>query len=173
MLTPRFSVDAPLMRPDIFKSSIQVSIPFIAPAAPTFAIEGSEHPPTKLSTSFHKFAAFESQLEKLDPPRRHYQWYNSESTAAGDWMTGGKLGLCAFLRGYLHLKSHNWEGNDVHPPKQFTADQLAVMPNYLLMGGKDTMPEVVESILKGQDVSVMDAWMPESDLEVYIREFPG
>jgi pimeloyl-ACP methyl ester carboxylesterase len=162
---------APLIRPDIFKSSIQVSIPFVAPGLPPLGIMASAKPPETLATAVHRFAILENQLEKLHPPRKHYQWYNSGPTAANHWVSGGTLGLRAFFRGYLYLKSHNGPGNRVNPPKEFTAIAHAVMPEYLLLPDSKTMPEVVGSMSQGHDPLVSEAWLSQKDLDVYVSEY--
>jgi pimeloyl-ACP methyl ester carboxylesterase len=162
---------APLLRPDIFQSSLQVSIPFVAPATPA-AVAESADPPTTLGTAVAEYATFESHLEKLNPPRKHYQWYNSNPTAANDWLTGGSLGRRAFNRAYFYLKSHQWPGNDViTPPTVFTAAALAVMPNYLVMPLNDSMPDVVVSMLSGSDPSVSTSWLSDADLDVFLSEY--
>lgn len=162
---------APLLRPDIFKSCIQVSIPFVAPTVPA-AIPETKKPTKVLGTAVAQFSELESQLEQLSPPRKHYQWYNSKSTAANDWLDGGSLGSRAFLRGYLFLKSHHWHGNAIiKPPKELTASALAVMPGYLLLDLNKTMPEMVASMLIGEDPSISNAWLSDSDLDVFVSEF--
>jgi pimeloyl-ACP methyl ester carboxylesterase len=162
---------APLLRPDIFQSSLQVSIPFVAPATPA-AVAVTSEPPQTLGTAVAEFAAFESELEQLNPPRKHYQWYNSHPTAANDWLTGGSLGLRGFARAYFYLKSHQWPGNAViTPPTEFTAAALAVMPGYLILPLNETMPEVVVSMLNGSDPSVSTSWLSDSDLEVFLSEY--
>jgi pimeloyl-ACP methyl ester carboxylesterase len=162
---------APLLRPDIFQSSLQVSIPFVAPAAPA-AVPETPDPPAVIGTAVAAYAAFESQLEKLNPPRKHYQWYNSEATAATDWLTGGSLGLKAFNRAYFYLKSHQWPGNAViTPPTVFSAAALAVMPDYLIMPLNDSMPDVVVSMLGTSDPSVSTSWLSDSDLDIFLSEF--
>jgi pimeloyl-ACP methyl ester carboxylesterase len=161
---------APLLRPDIFTSSVQVSIPFVAPAAPA-AVPEMTDPTTTLGTEVPTFALFEKQLEALDPPRKHYQWFNSQPSAASDWITGDTLGLKAFYRGYFYLKSHQWPGNAVlTPPTELTAQALAVMPDYLILPENATMPDVVEKLLKGYDPSVSESWISDADVDVFVSE---
>lgn len=162
---------APLLRPDIFQSSLQVSIPFVAPSAAAVVAETPD-PPTVLGTAIAEYAAFESQLEKLNPPRKHYQWYNSNPAASNDWLTGGSLGQKTFNRAYFYLKSHQWPGNAViTPPTVFSAAALAVMPDYLIMPLNDSMPDVVASMLNGSDPSVSTTWLSDADLNVFLSEF--
>jgi len=94
------SAMAPLMRPEIFKSCIQMSHPHHAPPSPPF---GDEKPKQKLD--------IQAELAKLDPPRKHYKWYNSTPEAASHW-DNPEQGLEAYLRGYFHLKSADWEGGE-------------------------------------------------------------
>ena len=54
---------AALMRPDIFKSTIQMSHPHHAPPSPPL---GDAPQPAKLD--------IQAELAQLDPPRKHYKW---------------------------------------------------------------------------------------------------
>lgn len=123
-----------------------------------------------------------TSLARRAVPLKHYQWYNSTATAAHDWAHPPQ-GLKAFLRGYLHLKSHVWRrgargggGNErAGRLKGWTADELARMPGYYLMPLASTMPEVVARDMQGEDMSLTAARgtciTSEDELDVYVGEF--
>jgi hypothetical protein len=69
----------------------------------------------------------EAELAKLDRPRKHYKWYYCTPEANAD-ITEPKGGRYEFLRGYFHLKSAEWEGNDPHPLEGWKATELAKWP---------------------------------------------
>ncbi|EMC93722.1 hypothetical protein BAUCODRAFT_205529 [Baudoinia panamericana UAMH 10762] len=153
------SAMAALIRPDIFQSTIQMSHPHHAPPSPPF---GDEPQKQKLDV--------QAELAKLEPPRKHYKWYNSTPTAAHDW-DNPPQGLEAYLRGYFHLKSADWATNAPHPLTEWSAKQLAVMPEYYVMRKDHSMPESVASNMQGEDASATQPWLSPSDLQVYVREW--
>lgn len=153
------SAMAALMRPDIFQSSIQMSHPHHTPASPPF---GDQPGKPKLD--------IQAELAKLDPPRKHYKWYNSTPQAAPDW-DHPPQGLEAYLRGYFHLKSADWERNSPHPLREWSAQELAVMPEYYIMQKDHSMPQSVAENMKGEDAAKTETWLPPSDLRVYCQEW--
>ncbi|KAK5170616.1 uncharacterized protein LTR77_005205 [Saxophila tyrrhenica] len=148
-----------LMRPDIFKSTIQMSHPHHQPPQPVF---GDEVPKKKVD--------IQAELAKLDPPRKHYKWYNCTATAAGDW-DNPPQGLEEYLRGYFHLKSAEWDKNAPHPLKEWSAEELAVMPEYYIMKKDDTFPESVAKTMRGEDASKTERWLFPEALQVYCNEW--
>jgi len=156
------------MRPDIFLSSIQMSHPHHAPPEPPFDIPLSSEPAAQEQSPQPK--DIQAELADLDPPRKHYKWYNSTSTAAHDW-SHAPQGVHEFLRGYFHLKSADWEGNDPHPLREWSAKELAQMPEYYVLPLHSTMPEAVAANMKGEELSKTSRWLPDSDLAVYVQEW--
>ncbi|KAI1861190.1 uncharacterized protein JN550_011012 [Neoarthrinium moseri] len=153
------SAMAALMRPDIFKSTVQLSHPHHAPPTPAFG-EQSSQPKVDI----------QEELAKLDPPRKHYKWYNSTSEAASDWENPAQ-GIEAYLRGYFHLKSADWDKNDPHPLAKWSGKELAVMPEYYIMRKDRSMPETVADMMKGEDSSKTETWLDEEALRVYCNEW--
>lgn len=153
------SAMAALMRPDIFKATIQMSHPHHAPPTPQF---GNEPRKPKLD--------IQAELAKLNPPRKHYKWYNSSPGAAEDW-NNPHQGLEKYLRGYFHLKSADWEKNDPHPLQAWSAKDIEVMPEYYIMKKGDTLPQTIEKNMKGEDYSKTEKWLSPDDLEVYVQEW--
>lgn len=150
---------AALIRPDIFKATIQMSHPHHAP--PTPQLGDKPKPPA---------VDIQADLAKLNPPRKHYKWYNSTPGAANDW-DHPPQGLEKYLRGYFHLKSADWEKNDPHPLKEWSAKEIEVMPEYYVMAKEDTFPQTVEKSMQGEDYSKTESWLPVEDLQVYVKEW--
>src|SRR5436190_23305562 len=71
-------------------------------------------------------------LAKLDPSRKHYQWYYSTPEANAQ-MRHCRQGIHAFLRAYFHMKSADWSANKPFPLAAWTADELAKLPTYYVM----------------------------------------
>jgi len=163
------SAMAPLIRPDIFKSCVQMSHPHHAPPSPPFAIGETKHIPSSQSSP-GKPTSIQDSLKELDPPRKHYKWYNSDSDAASDWYNPTQ-GLKTFLRGYFHIKSADWSKNDPHPLKEWTAEQLATMPDYYIMPLNATMPQAVATSMQGEDANTSKRWLPDDNLAVYVSEW--
>jgi pimeloyl-ACP methyl ester carboxylesterase len=152
-----------LTRPDVFHRLALLSAPFNGPPALPFGT-ASEVEPTRECDGIH------AALARLDPPRKHYQWYFSTRQANAD-MHHPPQGLHAFLRAYFHHKSGDWPGNHPFPLATWSAPELAKLPTYYVMELHRTMPETVadEMPLPGQIAAC--AWLPESELSVYTREF--
>ncbi|KAI2470104.1 alpha/beta-hydrolase [Annulohypoxylon bovei var. microspora] len=148
------SATAALVRPDMFRSTVHMSHPHHPPPEPT------AH--TKLD--------IQAELARLDPPRKHYKWYNASPQAAGDWDNPAQ-GLETFLRGYFHLKSADWAGNDPRPLERWGARELAAMPEYYVLRAEHSMPETVAANMAGEDASKTERWLSRQDLQVYCEEW--
>lgn len=161
----RTSAMCALMRPDFFKSVVMMSHPFKEPAGLPFNTAHGKHgEPTKPPVDIQR------ELAMLPEPRKHYQWYNSTAIAAFQWSVPLQ-GLEAFLRGYFHVKSADWEYNDPRPLKGWTASELAKMPYYYIMPLHKSMPETIASMMEVEDVNKTKAWLPDDDLAVYVQEW--
>ncbi|KAI1098626.1 alpha/beta-hydrolase [Jackrogersella minutella] len=149
------SAMAALMRPDMFLSTIQMSHPHHRPAEPS---------------QTEKKVDIEAELAKLDPPRKHYKWYNSSPEAAKDW-DDPPQGLEAFLRGYFHLKSADWAANDPRPLAGWGAAHLAAMPEYYVMQARHSMGQTVCANMVGEDARRTERWLSREDIRVYCDEW--
>jgi pimeloyl-ACP methyl ester carboxylesterase len=113
-------------------------------------------------------------LAELPQPRKHYKWYYSTESASSD-MSEPTQGMHNFLRGYFHLKSADWAGNNPHHLKSFTALELAKLPNYYIMPFNSSMREAIAADMATEDpveVKTKSApWLPDSELAVYVSEF--
>ncbi|GAW24997.1 hypothetical protein ANO14919_145950 [Xylariales sp. No.14919] len=153
------SAVAALMRPDIFKSTVQLSHPHHPAPTPRL---GDQPARAKLD--------IQAELAKLKPPRQHYKWYNSTPEAASDW-DNPPQGLSKFLRGYFHLKSAGWVQNDPRPLEEWSAEALAVMPEYYIMQKDQSMPDAVARNMSGEDHAKTEHWLPQDALQVYCDEW--
>ena len=155
-----------LARPDFFRTVILISHPF----------KGSPELPFDISTSDETASNepdIQQDLANLPQPRKHYKWYYS--TASADAEMSPSDGLHEFLRGYFHLKSADWSGNDPHPLKSWTATELAQLPYYYVMPLEAGMRESIAIHMHEEAEEAMreksSKWLPDSDLDVYVKEF--
>jgi pimeloyl-ACP methyl ester carboxylesterase len=151
-----------LARPDVFRSVVMMSAPFEGAPARPFDI--ADEPPTTRRTNIH------AELAALDPPRKHYHWYNSTPQANADWCNAPQ-GVHNFLRAYYHMKSADWNGNTPSPLAAWTATELARLPRYYVMDLQRTMPESVASQMPSPAEIAACRWLTEEDLRVYSTEY--
>jgi pimeloyl-ACP methyl ester carboxylesterase len=113
-------------------------------------------------------------LAELPEPRKHYKWYYSTSPAAAE-MDNPKEDLHDFLRGYFHLKSADWKGNDPRPLKAWEAKELAKLPYYYVMPLGASMRQAVKISMSAEDPTTVSRlssrWLNDQDLAVYAQEF--
>jgi len=143
-----------LIRPDIFKSVVMMSAPYTG--APKIENDLLYEDP------IHK------DLENLNPPRKHYQWYYSTPEANAD-MHLDKRSLHKFLRAYYHMKSADWKENNPYELGKWTAQNLAKMPEYYIMKLNHTMVEAVMSEFPKNNN--YENWLNDIELEVYSNSF--
>ncbi|KUJ09346.1 putative epoxide hydrolase [Mollisia scopiformis] len=155
-----------ITRPDIFKSVVLLTHPFSGIPSLPFDTVGKPTPEPKKG-NFHQ------ALAELPEPRKAYKIYYSTAPAAAD-MDNPKEDLHDFLRGYFHLKSADWKGNDPKPLKAWEATELAKLPYYYVMPLKAGMRESVKISMADEDpasVSKLSArWLDDDDLAVYVQE---
>ncbi|KAJ0284227.1 hypothetical protein CBS470a_006941 [Colletotrichum nupharicola] len=154
-----------IIRKDLVKSLFLVAHPFKGIAAPSAS-----------SNKAGGDSDIQTSLGKLDPPRKHYKYYNASSGAADEWTDPTGQPLHDFLRGYFHLKSADWAGNKPHPLKSWTAEELAVMPHYYVMRADLSMRGNVELDMAEESPNVLEKlpdtpWLTDADLRVYSEEF--
>lgn len=157
-----------LMRPDVFKSVIMMSHPFKPP--PSLPFNTANLPPSERQGDTIVGRDIQDDLASLDPPRMHYKWYNSTAQAAQDW-DNPPQGLKAFLRGYFHLKSADWAINKPYPLQEWSASELAKMPEYYIMPLSASMPDVVASSMANEDVRATERWLSDEEIGVYAGEW--
>ncbi|MGH7062962.1 MAG: alpha/beta fold hydrolase [Stellaceae bacterium] len=152
-----------LVRPDVFCSVALMSAPFAgAPALPFDTAD--KLPSPGAAPDIH------AALAALDRPRKHYQWYYSTRPANAD-MWHCPQGVHAFLRGYFHYKSADWDGNRPHPLQSWTAAELAEMPTYYIMDLDRNMAETVVPVMPSATAIAACGWLPDDELAVYAGEY--
>ncbi|KAL0932290.1 putative epoxide hydrolase [Colletotrichum truncatum] len=158
-----------LARTDLVKSLVLMSHPFKGIQAPATKEE-------KQAEASRQDSDIQASLAKLDPPRKHYKYYNAADAAADEWTNPKGQPLHEFLRGYFHLKSADYVLNKPHPLKSWTAKELALMPHYYVMRADLSMRGNVELDMSKEPASIREKlsqtpWLPDSDLSVYTEEF--
>ncbi len=145
-----------LLRPDVFRSVVLMSAPFDGPPSRPFRAAAEASP--------------EAALARLDPPRKHYQWYYSTRAANAD-MWRCPQGVHAFLRAYFHHKSGDWPGNRPFPLAAWTAEELAKLPTYYVMRHDQDMAATVAAEMPSAEAIAACEWLPEPALRVYSGEY--
>ncbi|HXP65480.1 MAG TPA: hypothetical protein VN815_08405, partial [Steroidobacteraceae bacterium] len=145
-----------LLHPEIFRSAALLSAPFGGPKRPP----APDAPRT---------GSLADALAALVPPRKHYQWYYS-TRAADEDMRFCKQGIHAFLRGYYHCKSADWQANKPRALTSRAAIELARLPKYYIMDLEKNMAETVEELVPDAD-RLSCAWLTDEELRVYADEF--
>jgi pimeloyl-ACP methyl ester carboxylesterase len=157
-----------LLRPDVFASAVLMSAPFGGPPRMPFGTATSDSAPQ--DSGIRSMADIVAELQTLNPPRKHYQWYYS-GPQANDDMLNAKQGLHAFLRAYYHAKSGDWAANKPSPLTALTAEELVKLPTYYVMNANESMPETVAAQMPtAREVSECE-WLPDADLAVYVDEY--
>jgi pimeloyl-ACP methyl ester carboxylesterase len=137
--------------------------------SPTLPFDTVKNPPssTPKENIYH-------DLANLPQPRKHYKLYYS-TPHANEEMMEPKSELHTFLRGYFHLKSDDWEGNNPEPLKAWTATELAKMPYYYILPLQYSMREAVAHDMASEDTITLQKkssrWLPDAELAVYVNEW--
>lgn len=155
-----------VVRPDVFRSVVMMSAPYGGPPALPFAT--ADAPPAAASTDAGD--RIYADLAALKPPRKHYQRYYSTPAANAD-MRNPPQGMHAFLRGYYHMKSADWKGNQPHELAARTATEWAKLPRYYVMDLDQTMPETVAAEMPSAAEIAACKWLPDNELRIYSTEY--
>jgi len=161
-----------LTRPDFFENLAIMSHPFKgSPILPFDTANESGFASGKSKTD-NKKEDIRTTLANLDRPRKHYKWDNSTPTAAAEWLHPTES-LKPFLRGYFHLKSADWAGNDPHTLSAWSATELAKMPRYYIMDAADSMRQAVSRDMESESTppeKLNPKWLTDEELDVYVSE---
>ncbi|GKT47678.1 epoxide hydrolase B [Colletotrichum spaethianum] len=173
-----------IVRGDLVKALVMMSHPFKGSPQVPF---GTAVSPPLASAILHQARDgkreevkadpdIQASLLKLDPPRKHYKYYNASLEAADEWTHPTGEPMHRFLRGYFHLKSADYSLNNPRPLKAWTAGELAVMPHYYVMRADLSMRGNVELDMSGEPATIRDklgdtSWLTDADLQVYTDEF--
>ena len=157
-----------LVRPDVFQSVVLMSAPF--PGPPTLPFNTASGATDSRAKSASSGAGVHEQLARLDPPRKHYQWYYSTREANAD-MHDAPQGIHDFLRAYYHYKSADWARNNPVALKSFTAGELAKLPTYYIMELHKGMAATVAPEMPSPAEIASCRWLTEQELKVYSTEY--
>ena len=102
-------------------------------------------PITKKKNKFN-IKKINKKLQRLSPPRKHYQIYFSGKTANKN-MSNSSLGILNFLRGYFHYKSYDFKENSPFKLKNISAEQLSLMPEYYIMRKNLGMSQTIKKYM--------------------------
>ena len=159
-----------LIRPDIFRSITIMSSPFEGPPSLPFdtangAARGANQPRPAITDD-----ELDAELAKLNPPRKYYQNYQ-RTRGANDDMLHAPQGLHAFFRAYYFYKSADYKGNNPHPLKARTAEEMAQIPTYYVMEKDKGMAATVAAHMPPADYITNCKWLTEAEVEVYAAEY--
>ena len=155
-----------LIRPDIFRTVTILSSPFEGPPSLPFGTaNGAPLPPKPVTDD-----ELDAQLAKLNPPRKYYQNYQ-RTRGANDDMLHAPQGLHAFFRAYYFYKSADYKGNNPHPLKARTAEEMAQIPTYYVMEKDKGMAATVAPYMPPADYISNCKWLTEAEVEVYAAEY--
>jgi len=160
-----------LIRPDIFRSITIMSSPF--EGAPSLPFDTAPLDPAKAAPLPRPAVTddeLDAELAKLNPPRKYYQNYQRTS-GANDDMLHAPQGLHAFFRAYYFYKSADYKGNNPHPLKARTAEEMAQIPTYYVMEKDKGMAATVEPFMPSADYIVNCKWLTEAEVDVYATEY--
>jgi pimeloyl-ACP methyl ester carboxylesterase len=155
-----------LIRPDIFRSVTIMSSPFEGPPALPFDTANGAPPPRPAVNDDELDAA----LAKLNPPRKYYQNYQ-RTRGANEDMLHAPQGLHNFFRAYYFSKSADYKGNNPHPLKARTAEEMAQIPNYYVMERDKGMAATAASFMPPADYIAQCKWLTEAEVAVYATEY--
>ena len=155
-----------LIRPDIFHSLTIMSSPFEgAPSLPFDTSNGAPLPRPAITDD-----ELDAELAKLNPPRKYYQNYQ-RTRGANDDMLHAPQGLHAFFRAYYFYKSADYKGNNPHPLKARTAEEMAQIPTYYVMEKDKGMAATVAPFMPRAEYIASCKWLTEAEVEVYATEY--
>jgi len=157
------------LRPDIFRSIVSISTPFLR--EPTLPLNSAAH----VHTATHPAVTaneidIDTELANLPRPRKHYATYCASREANED-MWRAPQGIHALLREQFYFKSADWEGNKPFPLKSWTASELAKMPTYYIMDLDKGIAQTMAEHHPSADYITACHWLTEADVDVYATEF--
>jgi pimeloyl-ACP methyl ester carboxylesterase len=155
-----------LIRPDIFRSITIMSSPFEGPPALPFDTANGAPTPRPGVTD----DALDAELAKLNPPRKYYQNYQ-RTRGANEDMLRAPQGLHNFFRAYYFYKSADYKGNNPHPLKARTAEEMAQIPTYYVMEKDKGMAATVAPFMPSADYIANCKWLTEAEVDVYASEY--
>lgn len=159
---------AALIRPDVFRSVVMMSAPFGGP--PEMPLNTANDDRDDVAASALSSPTIHEDLDTLERPRKHYQWYYSTRDANAD-MWRCAQGVHDFMRAYYHHKSADWADNKPEPLDGWTTSELAKLPTYYVMDHDKDMAETVALEMPDQKYIDHCQWLPDEELHVYSGEY--
>jgi pimeloyl-ACP methyl ester carboxylesterase len=156
-----------LIRPDVFRSVVLMSVPFTGP--PTLPFDSANRSQVGAAPE-DSSNSLRAQLAALHPPRKSYREYYA-SREANDNLHHPPQGLQDFLWGYFYLKSADWKGNKPVALKSNSAAELAQIPGYYIMDQSKGMAENVAELAPSRVDMGATPWLTEAELNVYVSEW--
>lgn len=150
------------LRPDVFRSVVSLSTPFLGTANLPLATAGKA--PRESAVDIDK------ELAALPRPRKHYATYSTTEGANED-MWHPPQGVHDLLRAMYYFKSADWKGNKPHPLKSWSATELAQMPTYYIMDIDKGIAATMAAAMPSRAQIAACRWMTEEDLRTYSTEF--
>src|SRR5579883_472822 len=155
-----------LIRPDIFPALVMLSSPFDGvPSLPFNTANGAPLPKPAMTDD-----ELDAQLAALPRPRKYYRNYQRKPGANED-MLNAPQGLHEFFRAYYHYKSADWKGNNPHPLKARTAEEMAQIPTYYVMDLAKGMAETVAAEMPTTTEIAACKWLTDAEVDVYVTEY--
>ena len=155
-----------IARPDVFPAVVMMSAP--TGGTPSLPFDTADDPPREDGGA--RGSSIYDDLAALPQPRKHYQRYYT-TRGANDNMWRAPQGVHAFMRGYYHFKSADWEDNKPYRLAARTASEWAKMPNYYIMQLDQGMAETVADEMPSAAHIAANTWLPETALAVYAEEY--
>lgn len=155
-----------LVRPHVFRSVVMMSAPFAGPPSLPFNTANDPAPAGGNAAA----PDLDRELAALPRPRKYYQRYYTTREADPN-MSHCPQGLHAFFRAYYHYKSADWKGNQPHPLKARTAEEMAKMPTYYVMDLDKGMCETVAPMMPSAAEIAACKWLTEDEVSVYASEY--
>lgn len=150
------------VRPDVFRSVVSMSTPFLRP--PALPLGASDRRTSQTEPDIDR------ELATLSRPRKHY-FSHSASERANVEMWRAPQGVHDLLRALYYYKSADWPGNKPFPLASWTAPELAKMPEYYIMDSHKGIAETMAAAMPSKAYAANCQWMTEEDLRVYSTEF--
>jgi pimeloyl-ACP methyl ester carboxylesterase len=143
-----------LARPDVFRSVVLMSAPYGGPRPWPMGEQAKPEGAAGLASG-----GMNEALSRLDPPRKHYQWYYSTREANSNmWLAeAGPAGLHPRL---LPPQERRLGRQQALRLVGWEASELAKMPTYYIMPLELGMAETVAAEMPGAAEVAANTWLP-------------
>jgi pimeloyl-ACP methyl ester carboxylesterase len=150
-----------LVRPDLFKRAVLMSVPFSGVPYPAA---------TPADGDVNRSDDIDTRLANLKRPRKDYQQYFGTPDANHDLMHH-PTGLKRFLRAYYHIKSADHSAEVPTPLNNGSAEEMSRLPLYYVMDLLAGMPDTVLPAAPTQAQVESNNWLTDRELAFCAEEF--